>query len=71
MSKQLQNIGHVDPTTTRVDIAGSGGRLSLAGPAIAVVALVAVLGMIWVCGKLIDMSAKAIPSPQPTMKTSP
>lgn len=47
-------------TTTRIDMEARGSRLSIVGPALAVIALVAVLGVIWLSGKLVDLSGKAI-----------
>lgn len=59
-----------DGDHTSLDIQSHGHRLSLAGPALAVVAVVALLGMIVVCWKLIDMSERAIVSKTPTAQLS-
>jgi hypothetical protein len=45
---------------TRVELKGAGGGVSMVGPALAIIALVAVLGLIWMGMRLIDLSRTAI-----------
>ncbi len=63
MSTKTNKIEPSDGTTTRVDIESRGSRMSIVGPALAVIALVAVIGVIWLSGKLVDLSGKAIEYP--------
>lgn len=50
-----------DPdATTRIDVEASGTRVSLMGPALAVITLVAVIGVIWMGLKLVDLHQHAI-----------
>lgn len=46
--------------TTRVELENNDMRLSVAGPALAVVAIVALLGIIYLGACLINLSEKAI-----------
>lgn len=47
-------------SSTKLEIRSGGQRLSIGGPALAVIALVAVLGVIWIAIKLVDLNAKAL-----------
>ena len=64
MRSKTNKTDPLDATTTRVDIGSDGSRISIVGPALAVIALVAVIGMIWLSGKLVDLSGKAIEHPE-------
>lgn len=52
-----------DPDATRAEVSGTGWRAVVAGPALAVIALVAVIGLIWISVKLVDLSGQAIERP--------
>jgi hypothetical protein len=63
MSTQPKKVAPVDPATTSFDLQAAGGRLSIAGPALAVIALVALVGIIWLSSKLVDLNERVILQP--------
>ena len=63
MSTHTKNATPPDPTTTRFDLEVPGGRISIAGPALAVIALVALVGIIWLSIKLVDLNERVILQP--------
>lgn len=60
MTTHIPESPPTDGGSTSIEIADQTRRFSLAGPALAVVAIIALLGMILVCVKLIELSEKAI-----------
>lgn len=65
---------HSEPESTNLTSAEfevPGGRVAIAGPALAVITLVALVGMILVCLKLIDLSERAMEKPSEPRVTSP
>lgn len=53
MSTRPKKVGSPGPTATRLDIEAAGMRISVAGPALAVIGLVALVGVIWLCFNLL------------------
>jgi hypothetical protein len=66
MSDQMHNPGAGEGSATRVDIEGGGWRFFAAGPALAVIAAIALIGMIIVSVLLIGMSERAIERATPS-----
>ena len=52
--------GQRQQVPTEVEASGAGWKAKLAGPAWAVIAIIAVLGMIWVASRSLDVAMKAI-----------
>jgi len=57
---QPKNQNDNDSTNTRVDVSGGGWKASVVGSALAVIAVIAIIGMIIVSTKSIDLGAHAI-----------
>ena len=71
VSVEIRDTKPTDPTVTRVNLNAPGVRISIIGSALAVIAILAVVGMIWVSGKLIDLTELAIQQPGVQQLTSP
>ena len=71
MRKQKGNPDPESAIVTSAEFKVPGGRVTIAGSALAVITLVALVGMILVCLKLIDLSERAIEKPSEPRVTSP